>query len=316
MKVLYVKCNSTRIKKFQLKTVIYEEDGEKFVKKEALCKEAIPHLMQMKENYNRLNQTIVDPRIHFAKIISETGKSLTFEYIDGVSMEELFLQTSKTDPDKSEKIIVDYISIVTHGFQTKSFEHYKMEENYQSIFGESEYQKLDGHLCFSGISNCDLIPSNILYKEDKIYIIDYEWIFDLSVPVEYVIFRGLNLFHEKDLLQKYVDVKIVDELSRAEDYFILQYILTKESFFQIQHDYLKNSIPVLEEFQMKDQELEIKNQELQMKNQELDMKNTEIHYLKEIAQSMRLKNRIKKLIPNKIFKYFKASTEGVEGKEK
>ena len=286
MKVLYVKCNSTRIKKFQLKTVIYEENGQKFVKKEALCKEAIPHLMQMKESYNRLKQTIVDPRIHFSKIIEETEKSLTFEYIDGVSMEERFLQLNQAHTDKAEEIISDYISIVTHGFQTKPFSQETTEVDYSSVFGEGEYQKLNGLSSFNGISNCDLIPSNILYSEDKIYIIDYEWIFDLSIPVDYVVFRGLNLFQDKDLVQKYVDVKILDELYRQEDYFILQYILTKESFFQIQHYYLKNSLSVINELQIKEQELQIKDQE--------------IHYLKEVAQSMRIKNRIKRffLIPN------------------
>ena len=50
MKVLYVKNGNERSKEFQLKTVIYEENGQKFVKKQALCNEAIPHLKKMKVN--------------------------------------------------------------------------------------------------------------------------------------------------------------------------------------------------------------------------------------------------------------------------
>ena len=310
MKVLYVKCNSTRIKMFQLKTIIYEEDGQKFVKKEALCDEAIPHLMKMKENYKKLKKTIVSPNIHFAKIISETEKSLTFEFIDGLSMEQCFLNAQQNNPKEANRIIADYISFVKNGFQTKDFEYQNMEENYTQVFGEGDYKKLEGKACFDRVSNCDLIPSNILYKDNKIYIIDYEWVFEFSVPVEYIYFRGLNLFEDKTLVQQYIDNEILEELFRKEEYFILQYVLRKESFYQIQHYYLKNKISIIEELQIKHHELQAKDQqithqdhELQAKDQQIAYKDQEILYLKEIAQSMRIKNRIKRFLPKQIVSY-------------
>ena len=300
MKVLYVKCNSTRIKMFQLKTIIYEEYGQKFVKKEALCDEAIPHLMKMKENYKKLKKTIVSPNIHFAKIISETEKSLTFEFIDGLSMEQRFLKAQENNPQEANRIIADYIALVKNGFQTKDFVHQNMEENYTQVFGEGDYEKLEGKACFDRVSNCDLIPSNILYKNNTIYIIDYEWVFDFSVPVEYIYFRGLNLFKDKTLVQQYIDNEILEELFRQEEYFILQYVLKKESFYQIQHYYLKNKISILEEIQAKDQQIIDKDYELQLKDQE-------ILYFKEVAQSMRIKNRIKRFLPKQMISYLEKS---------
>ena len=314
MKVLYVKCNSTRIKIFQLKTIIYEENGQKFVTKEALCDEAIPHLMKMKENYKKLKKTIVGPNIHFAKIIAETEKSLTFEFVDGLSMEQCFLNAQQNNTQEANRIIADYISLVENGFQTKDFVHQNMEENYTQVFGEGNYEKLEGKACFDRVSNCDLIPSNILYKNNKIYIIDYEWVFDFSVPVEYIYFRGLNLFQDKTLVPKYMDTEIVEELFRQEDHFILQYVLKKESFYQIQHYYLKNRISILEEIQVKDQqivhkdhELQIKDQQIIHKDRELQIKDQQILYLKEIAQSMRIKNRIKRFLPKQVISYLENS---------
>ena len=102
-----------------------------------------------------------------------------------------------------------------------------MEENYTQVFGEGDYEKFEGKACFDRVSNCDLIPSNILYKDNKIYIIDYEWVFDFSVPVEYIYFRGLNLFEDKTLVQQYIDNEILEELFRQEEYFILQYVFKK-----------------------------------------------------------------------------------------
>lgn len=307
MKVLYVKCNSTRIKMFQLKTIIYEENGQKFVKKEALCDEAIPHLMKMKENYKKLKKTIVDPNIHFANIIAETEKSLIFEFVDGLSMEQCFLNAQQNNIQEANRIIADYISLVKNGFQTKDFAHQNMEENYTQVFGEGDYEKLEGKACFDRVSNCDLIPSNILYKDNKIYIIDYEWVFDFSVPVEYIYFRGLNLFQDKTLVQQYIDNEIVEELFRQEDHFILQYVLRKESFYQIQHYYLKNKISIIEELQIKHHELQAKDQQITHKDHELQVKDQEILYLKEIAQSMRIKNRIKRFLPKQIISYLENS---------
>ncbi len=301
--MLYVKYNSTRIKMFQLKTMIYEENGQKFVKKEALCDEAIPHLMKMKENYKKLKKTIVDPNIHFAKIIAETEKSLTFEFIDGLSMEQCFLNAQQNNTQEADRIIADYISLVKNGFQTKDFVHQNMEENYTQVFGMGEYEKLEGKVCFDRVSNCDLIPSNILYKNNKIYIIDYEWVFDFSVPVEYIYFRGLNLFQDKTLVPKYIDHEILEELFRQEDHFILQYVLRKESFYQIQHYYLKNKISIIEELQIKHHELQAKDQQIIHKDHELQVKEQEIVYLKEIAQSMRIKNRIKRFLPKQVISY-------------
>lgn len=307
MKVLYVKCNSTRIKMFQLKTIIYEENGQKFVKKEALCDEAIPHLMKMKENYKKLKKTIVDPNIHFANIIAETEKSLIFEFVDGLSMEQCFLNAQQNNIQEANRIIADYISLVKNGFQTKDFAHQNMEENYTQVFGEGDYEKLESKACFDRVSNCDLIPSNILYKDNKIYIIDYEWVFDFSVPVEYIYFRGLNLFQDKTLVQQYIDNEIVEELFRQEDHFILQYVLRKESFYQIQHYYLKNKISIIEELQIKHHELQVKDQQITHKDHELQVKDQEILYLKEIAQSMRIRNRIKRFLPKQIISYLENS---------
>ena len=42
MKILYIKNNSERNSAYQLKTLIYEEGGQKYIVKEALSKEAIP----------------------------------------------------------------------------------------------------------------------------------------------------------------------------------------------------------------------------------------------------------------------------------
>ena len=183
MKILYVKNNSERAKEFQLKTVIYEEGGQKFVKKESLRDEAIPHLKKMKESYEKLTASIVDPKIKLAKIIDESQNSLTFEFIDGISLERKFNNALKSGEAESNKIIDEYIELLSRGFKTTIFNSSTMvNDEYKKLFGDLDYSELDGKLCFDGISNIDLIFSNIIYKGSEVYLIDYEWIFNLNIP--------------------------------------------------------------------------------------------------------------------------------------
>jgi len=88
MKILYVKINSERAKKFQLKTIIYETNGQKFVKKQAMHPDAIAHLKKMKQSYVNLTKSITNKQLKLAKIIDEDHDSLTFEFIEGISLEK------------------------------------------------------------------------------------------------------------------------------------------------------------------------------------------------------------------------------------
>ena len=195
MKILYIKNNSERAKQFQLKTIIYEIDGEKFVKKQALCKEAIVHLKNMKDSYIKLSNSIINPKVKLAKIIDEEDDSLTFQFINGISLETKYKNALKHNEKKADSIINEYKELLNKSFKTIIFDNKNMiNDNIKDIFGSFNYRQFDGKVCFDGVSNIDLIFSNIIYKDDDIYIIDYEWVFDFSLPLEYIYYR----FERKD----------------------------------------------------------------------------------------------------------------------
>ena len=182
MKILYVKNNSERSKDFQLKTVVYEEDNQKYIKKQALNPSAISHLKKMKHSYENLSNAIIDPKVKLAKIIHETEDSLTFEFIEGESLEQKFTAATKMNQKAQENICNIYIDLVRNSFKTVKLDQNMINSNYQTLFGELNFSPLEDELCFDGISNIDLIFSNIIYKDDDIYLIDYEWVFEESLP--------------------------------------------------------------------------------------------------------------------------------------
>ncbi|MCK5678120.1 MAG: hypothetical protein KAH72_06560, partial [Flavobacteriaceae bacterium] len=208
-----------------MKTIIYEENGQKFVKKQTMCPEALPHLKKMKDSYTKLTASIINPNIKLAKIINESEDSLTFEFIEGISLDTKYNNAKKLNTDASDKIIDEYRELLKTGFKTTIFNSADMVTNvYQELFGKHDYTELDGTLCFEGISNIDLIFSNIIFKDDNIYLIDYEWVFDCNVPLEYIVFRTL---HKDNDLHWKMEKHLIDKV-----------VVNKNGFLKIQNNYL------------------------------------------------------------------------------
>lgn len=187
MKILYVKFNSERAKRFQLKTIIFENDGKKFVKKQALNSEALKHLKNMKKTYELLSNSIIDSRVKVAPIIEETQDSLTFEFISGESLEKRLHKAQEKGDAEVEKILEEYNALLKNSFKTKKFDSRTMvSDDLKLICGELDYTQFDGMECYDGVSNFDFILSNIIYKNDEIFIIDYEWVFPVNMVIDYI----------------------------------------------------------------------------------------------------------------------------------
>ena len=306
MKILYVKNNSERAKEFQLKTIIYEENSQKYVKKQALCKEAIPHLKKMKESYEKLSASIINPNIKLAKIINETEDSLTFEFIEGISLEKTFNEAKKRGKQETDKVINDYMALLKKGFKTTQFDSSTMvTDAYIDIFGDLDYSKLDGKVCFESISNIDLIFSNIIFNNNDIYLIDYEWVFDLPICIDFIKYRALpsqNTYYKK-----------------LENNFLNHIVIGKYGFFQLQNNYLKPRLTVEQQLQQKEELIQQKEELIQQKEEQIQEKEQQIQSLLSMVDSMRLKNRfknkIKKIIPTHLHSHIKKGMHHIKQKE-
>jgi len=247
MKILYVKSNSEREKRYQLQTIIYEKNGKKFVKKKALCKEAVPHLMRMKENYDLLKKSIISPDVHLAKIIESGNNYLIFEYIEGISIERKILDALKNrDQNLIEREIEQYLHLLKRAFRTKvaPLSAVKTAEGRQIL----DFSKLGQALCFDQISNIDLIFSNIIYQNDKIYLIDYEWVLEGAVPINFALFRAFRSLHEMERLpiDHYLSGSEINLFNAIEKRLIYFEIASANSFYQYREKFDKMRINLYE----------------------------------------------------------------------
>jgi len=321
MKILYVKNNSERAKAFQIKTIIYEENGQKYIKKQAITREAIPHLKQMKINYTKLLENIIDPRVKLAKVIDESENSLTFEFIAGESLEKKFDMASKVE---KEALLNDYITLVKSAFKTTLYKDtFSDDPLYQKLFGEQDFSLLSEELCFKNISNIDLIFSNIIYKEEEIYLIDYEWAYETNLPINYIIHRTIAMLPHINNDSKYITKNIL-LYHKMERHFVDNYVMQSGFYFQ-KHDYIKANTNITAYIQGKEAHIQELQQYAQGKEDHInelaskmhqigedlgyarsivDLRDQQITFLHTFIESLRLKNRlkhtIKKYIPKKL----------------
>ena len=309
MKILYVKNNSERAKEFQLKTIIYEKHNQKYIKKQALTSSAIPHLKKMKKSYETLSEAIINPQVKLAKIVEESHDSLTFEFIEGESLEQKFVKATQVNKKAQEEVYDAYITLVRTTFKTINFNANTLGKTYHTLFGKLNFGTLKNELCFDGVSNIDLIFSNIIYKNNDIYLIDYEWVFEENLPVNYCIHRTLSMLKDINENPKY---RLENHFLylRMERHFVDKYVMNQGFYFQ-KHQYIKTNAPIIEHIKGKEAHIAELIEHLNHTKNERDtikenadeaivLRDNQIRFLFKITDALRLKNRLRKFIPQKL----------------
>ena len=85
-KILYCKYNQSRAEEYQMKTVIYEQQGIRYVEKVPLGKKSQRHLEQFYQNYHKLKNQYT----HIRYVPPEkTDTGIRFPYIQGKTLDDL-----------------------------------------------------------------------------------------------------------------------------------------------------------------------------------------------------------------------------------
>ena len=192
----YMKYNRTRREEFQLKTVILGgADGVRRVEKSALTEEGRVHISHFVSQYAALSaqhkflnylegeQAADSSSVAFPYLTGRTlAARLTDELSDGSAPVELIRQT------------IDVLLASEIG----DIEPFAPTEGFALVFGRKEMDVLAEQKPDAGwnvpclhVSNIDLLFENVLLTDDGHYCLDYEWVFDFPVPVDYIRYRIL-----------------------------------------------------------------------------------------------------------------------------
>ncbi len=228
MEILYTKFNKERAEQFQIYTQVYIMDGSKYVKKTALNNRASAHLKKMIDVKNP----------YHAPVISASDNEIVFKYINGKSIgSQLSAALYSKDDQMVYEIISDFNDFIKNQGANEVSSFYPSDE-FIKVFGQPE-QLMQDLQCFKP-TNIDLTFDNVIEDDNgHKWIIDYEWVFDFDIPIDYVKYRCAKNFHSKykpslDLDELYelleVDIKYIDNFNKMEDFFYKHYVYNSNVF--------------------------------------------------------------------------------------
>ena len=191
MRIIYTKFSNDRREEYAIRTnILLGEDGKKYIEKLPETPEGRAHVDNLARWEKALEKQYAGTPYKPNRILSVEGKRC-FEFVEGVSLEsimdEMLYQERISDLIEQLKAFIRTVS-GAHGFC-----EFQMTEAFREVFGEV---LLPEGLSCGEVTNIDMIPANVMMKDGKGTIIDYEWTFDFPVPVHFVIYRILHYYME------------------------------------------------------------------------------------------------------------------------
>lgn len=204
---VYAKYANERMSKYRVNTLIASNGkGDKYVFKKALSTKANEHIIKICNNYNRLMEQYGDSGLVPAKSIyikgiergipiigvaSKARDIAAFDYISGITIEDYLNELEASGQyEKMEMLILEYCQKL---IDTAGDVDFVKTSAFSEMFGNRELTK---KYIASNPCNFDMIFSNIVLdteKKDKgnWTVLDYEWVLDFPVPVQFIIYRAL-----------------------------------------------------------------------------------------------------------------------------
>lgn len=190
--LLFLKYSVERDEKYRIRTeIVRKADGIKIVRKIPYTKEAKDHVEKIKYWEGCLQEQYAPAQV-LVNRCNLTERGAEFEFLKGKTLEAVLDEYLAQD---------DYAGFIS---EIKKYVQ-KLEEILKpEVFvpGE-EFQKIFGEIVFATpqkaakLNNIDLIFPNIIIKDGKWNIIDYEWTFDFAIPVKYIVHRAIYLYCEQ-----------------------------------------------------------------------------------------------------------------------
>ncbi len=166
--VRYVKYSNDRAPEYAIKTQIgVDGKGELYVRKYPMDERAAEHVRGMEAACRSLTEKYEGSGMEVNRcrlVEQEDGLYAEFEYVDGTPLVEVLDRLVERD---------DWA-----GFQARFLEYV------EKISSRPDYPA----------SDFDLVFGNILIKDNKWYLIDYEWTFGRPIPPQELAFRAVNYY--------------------------------------------------------------------------------------------------------------------------
>lgn len=184
--IVYSKISTERKDEFKICTNIVKKNEGYIVEKVALTEKGIQHFNEINEFYKN-SQKQNEKWFKYCPV-RQIDNKLIFDFIDGQNLESLVdLYVKNNDFDKVFKTMDLLYEIISDGI----IESFNVNEEFLNVFGNHDFELLSNE---NSIRFCDIdiiLENVVLTKNKKFYILDYEWVFDCTVPISFILYRAI-----------------------------------------------------------------------------------------------------------------------------
>lgn len=192
-KIIFSKYSNERHKNYKIRTDIFQDAyGHREVVKTAVSKESFMHIENMYQAFRALEYQFASTVFEPNKGILREG-ALILEYVQGQSLENILDELLEhREIDAFLQLIRKYVEVI----RMTAIEDFVPSESYFAMFGEAADKDLQEKSM--PINDIDMIFSNIVMVVDRWVILDYEWTFNISIPVNYILYRTAHYYMVAD----------------------------------------------------------------------------------------------------------------------
>lgn len=184
--IVYSKISTERKDEFKICTNIVKKNEGYIVEKVALTEKGIQHFNEINEFYKN-SQKQNEKWFKYCPV-RQIDNKLIFDFIDGQNLESLVdLYVKNNDFDKVFKTMDLLYEIISDGI----IESFNVNEEFLNVFGNHDFELLSNE---KSIRFCDIdiiLENVVMAKNKKFYILDYEWVFDCTVPISFILYRAI-----------------------------------------------------------------------------------------------------------------------------
>lgn len=184
--VIYAKINNDRNPGFRIATIISENEEGRIVEKKPLTSVANAHIDNIyKNSLNKLPENISNG------VVNKGKEGIYYNYYSCTNMDDVIYSYINNDNyDEIPNIIKKFFEPFINKGEYKEYHN----QEFSKIFGDAEYNS--PLLCIRP-ANIDMICDNIMIDKSGYIIIDTEWIFNIDVPVLFILWRNIRELYTK-----------------------------------------------------------------------------------------------------------------------
>ena len=198
-------------KQFKICTSILKDQDTYRVEKIALDPSGISHFERIHQFYKTTKDNDL---FHYCPVRLEKN-TLIFDFIKGENLESIV--NGYVKHDQLDKII-ETMDLLYKINTCGDIVDFKVNQEFTDVFGKQDESLLLDQKCIR-FCDIDVILENVILTQNHTYsILDYEWVFDCTIPVSFIMYRAilhsiaLSKLNEEEIDKIYLRYGITEQL--------------------------------------------------------------------------------------------------------